>query len=192
MIEGLQRVCVKLYAPEPKGMSDQVFVPIFHEWISTRALSDVVLVDVADYAHAPDSPGIMLVGHEVSFAMDRADGRYGLLAQRRAGSGGDTVEAIAATLRQALRAAARLERDPRLVGRLEFETGLVRVEANDRLRAPNTDDGYDAFEPYVRRAVEAVFGGRALRLTRVANDPRDRLAVEVRLEESADLEAFAA
>ena len=45
-IEGLQRICIKLYAPEP-GIDDQAFVPIFHEWIRDQAIDNLVLFDVA-------------------------------------------------------------------------------------------------------------------------------------------------
>src|SRR6266513_3157575 len=100
-MDDLHRVCVKLYAPEPDDGVDTILVPVFHEWIRDRAL-DLVLVDVADYTHAPDSPGVVLVSHEASFALDRSDGRFGLLAQRRRPVAGDAAVAIATTLRQAL------------------------------------------------------------------------------------------
>jgi hypothetical protein len=61
--QDLSRVCVKLYAPEPHPITRdaELFVPIFHEWIRDQRF-DMVLFDVSDYAHAPDSPGIMLGG----------------------------------------------------------------------------------------------------------------------------------
>ena len=62
---GPSRVCVKLYA-EDRGIGDQTFVPIFHEWIRDQALEGLVLFDVADYAHVPDSPGIVLVTYEIT------------------------------------------------------------------------------------------------------------------------------
>lgn len=181
--DGLYRVCVKLYSPEAtESRGDAAaFVPVFHEWIRDQAL-DVVLIDVADYAHAPDSPGIMLVSHEASFALDRSDGRFGLLVQRRIPVEGTAADAIAATLRHALQAAGMLERDRRLAGRLAFDTARPRIEANDRLRAPNTDAGFRLFEPRVREAVGAVYPGRESRISRVENDPRDRLAVQVRVD----------
>ena len=179
-IEGLQRICLKLYAAEP-GISDQVFVPIFHDWIRDQALEDLVLFDVADYAHVPESPGIVLVTHEASFSLDRSDGLFGLLAQRRVDGSGVAADMIATTLRHALQVAAKLEGDPRLSGKLGFDRSRVLIAANDRLRAPNTDEGYHAFEPVVRAAIGAVFADSAPRVTRVTNDPRDRLAADVRV-----------
>jgi hypothetical protein len=180
VIDDLQRVCVKLYATTPDAIADDVFVPVFHEWIRDRAL-DLVWVDVADYTHAPSSPGVMLISHEASVSLDRADRRFGLLVQRRRPVIGGLGDAIAAACRTALTVAARLEADPRLAGRLAFDADAVRVEANDRLRAPNTDEAFTAFAPYARAAAGAVFPGRPATITRVANDRRDRLAIDVRV-----------
>ncbi|MSR22420.1 MAG: hypothetical protein EXR92_02575 [Gemmatimonadetes bacterium] len=182
-LTGFYRVCVKLYASASPEIVDDasLFVPIFHEWIRDRAL-DLILLDVADYAHTPDSPGIMLVAQELSFALDRADGRFGLLAQRRVRMAGDAKEAVASTFRYALLVAGRLEGDPRIEGKFRFDASLVRVESNDRLRAPNTDAGFEALSEVVQEAASSVYGGRPVRVSRVKNDPRDRLALEVRIE----------
>ena len=180
-IDGLYRVLVKVYASE-HGIEDDadLFVPIFHEWIRDQVL-DTVMLDVADYAHAPDSPGIMLVCYEVSFSLDRSDGQFGLLAQRRTPVDGTAADAVAVTIRHALQVASRLEADPRIDGKLTLEPSTLRIEANDRLRAPNTEAGYEAFVPIVQEGVAAAFGAVEPVVERVHNDPRDRLAVRVRL-----------
>jgi hypothetical protein len=183
----LQRVCVKIYAPDP-GVDDQLFVPIFHEWIRDRALDDLVLFDVADYAHVPEGPGVVLVTHDAHFALDRSDGRFGLLVQRRVpltrDGDGDAVATLALTIAQGLKVAERLAGDARLEGRLQFDASSLRVEANDRLRAPNTDAGYRAFEPVVRAAVAQALGAAQPGVTRVKNDPRDRLAADVKVADA--------
>ena len=182
LLDDLSRVCVKVYAHEGHDLGGEaaLLVPIYHEWIRDGVL-DLVMLDVADYSHVPDGPGMMLVTHELNFAMDRADGRLGLLAQRRIDFGGTGVEAVEDTLARALDFAARLERDARVQGKLTFDPTSLRIEANDRLRAPNTDEGYESFEPVVREAVTGAFPGRAVTVSRVRNDPRDRLSVEVRV-----------
>jgi hypothetical protein len=179
MIGAVQRVVVKLYASEP-GIPDNAFVPIFHQWIRERALP-LVLLDVADYTHVPESPGVMLISYETAFALDRSDGRFGLSAQQRRPMHDDPIGGIAATLRQALAVAERLEKDRRVRGRLEFDRASFCVEANDRLRAPNTASGFDAMESLVRRGVERVYPDRAVRVTRAQAEPRDRLTVDVRI-----------
>ena len=183
-IEDLKRVCLKLYAPDPE-VDDQTFVPIFHEWIRDQAIENLVLFDVADYAHVPEGPGVVLVTHEASFSLDRSDGLFGLLVQRRIDGDGEAADIITTTLRFALQVAAKLEEDPRLEGKLAFDRSRVLIEANDRLRAPNTDEGYRVLEPVVSRAIGAVFSDSTPRVTRVDNDPRDRLAADVRVEVAA-------
>ena len=178
MIQQLQRVCAKFYADEPADIADETFVPIFHEWIRKHSLN-AVLLDVADYTHAPDSPGVMLIGHDATYALDRSDGRFGLLVQRRRPVGDGAADAVATALRGLVAVADRLESDRRLTGKLSFDRSVIRVEANDRLRAPNTRAAFDAFEPIVRSAVASVFSAEPESVTRVDNDTRHRLAVDV-------------
>jgi len=180
MTNNLRRVCVKLFAAEPEGARDEILVPVFHELIRERKL-DMVFIDVADYTHVPESPGVMLVTHDASFSLDRADGRLGLLAQRRRPVEANAIDAIAGTWRDALRVVAHLESDSRLKGRLVFNRTNVRFEANDRLRAPNTAETFLALEPLVRAATESVYPNRSVTISRVAADPRDRLALEVKI-----------
>ena len=174
----LHGICVKLYATTDAldRSIDALLVPIFHEWIREHAL-DLVAIDVADYSHVPASPGMMLVTHDIAFSLDRADGRLGLLAQRRRPTS-DATEPIAETLRHALAVAEKLEHEPRLAGRLRFEKRRARIEANDRLRAPNTDAAFERFAPVAGGGASRVFGDVVV-VRRVVNDPRDRLAVQV-------------
>jgi hypothetical protein len=184
MIGEPPRVCVKLYATEP-GIPDSTFVPIFHEWIRDRAL-DVVLLDVADYTHVPDGPGVMLIAHETTFSLDRSDGRFGLLAQQRRPIVGRADDAIATTLRQGLLVANRLEEDHRLAGRLVFDRTSIRVEANDRLRSPNNDTGLAALEPFVRTGVSHVYPHASIRTVPLHAPPRERLAIAVQILDASD------
>jgi hypothetical protein len=187
LVKDFSRVCVKIHARDGHDLGDEaeLFVPVFHDWIREKAL-DLVMLDVADYSHVPEGPGVMLVTHELHFALDRSDGRLGLLAQRRIDFDGTGVEAVADTLRHALRFASLLVADPRVKGRLDFDLSGLRIEANDRLRAPNTAEGYGAFEPLVREAVARVFPGVDLEVSRIENDARDRLSVAVRGEFALD------
>jgi hypothetical protein len=136
---------------------------------------------VADYAHVPQGPGVILVCHQVSFALDASDGRLGLAAQRRRPGENGAVDVLATTIRQALEAAQRLEREPSLAGRLRFDPSAVRVEVNDRLWAPNTAEAYAALAPLVQRAAARALPGTSPAVARLANDPRERLALEVSL-----------
>lgn len=171
------RVCVKLYAVAD-AVPDSAFVPIFHRWIRDRVL-DFVFIDVADYAHVPEGPGVMLVTDEMTFALDRADGRFGLLGQQRRPSEGNAAEAIAIPLRRTFAVADALEREPSLAGRLAFDRATFRVEINDRLAAPNHAGTFGEFGPAIVEAAGRVFPGERHSVVRVLGDHRARPAIDV-------------
>src|SRR5258706_13193320 len=76
------KLAVKFFATDASALHAEVFVPIFHKWIQTRALPDHLLIDVADYKHVPAGPGTVLVAHEANLSIDQADNRLGLLYAR--------------------------------------------------------------------------------------------------------------
>ena len=171
------RVCIKVYA-ESDTVPDSALVPIFHRWIRDRML-DFVFIDVADYAHVPNGPGTMLVTDSITFALDRADGRYGLFAQQRRPVEGDVTDAIALALRQTLAVADALERERSLRGKLRFDRSRVRIEINDRLAAPNDEGAFRVFGPAAVDAANRVLSGSRLVATRANGDARDRLAIDL-------------
>jgi len=179
MIPNVRRVCAKLYADRAEGIRDDIFVALFHEWIQQRVLPGV-LIDVADYTHVPDGPGIILVGHATTFALDRGDGRFGLLAQRRRPDS-DARNAIVSVVRELLEVATRLEADSRLEGALVFDRSVLRIEVNDRLHARNTDASFEEFAPLARHAIAEVLDSSPMAIERIENDARDRLALIGRL-----------
>ncbi|MBY0396577.1 MAG: hypothetical protein K2X91_08940, partial [Thermoleophilia bacterium] len=76
------RIGVKLYAEDPAAVRPDRFIPVFHGWIQRGAVPGL-LIDVADYAHVPQGPGVMLIGHEADHAIDLGEGRPGVLYQRK-------------------------------------------------------------------------------------------------------------
>ena len=51
---------LKLFLHDASDLQLHTLIPVFHGWIQTRALADV-LIDVVDYRHVPDGPGVMLI-----------------------------------------------------------------------------------------------------------------------------------
>ena len=184
MSHHLERVCAKLYAAEP-GIPDAEFVPVFHDWIRRKVIGGVLL-DVADYTHVPDGPGVALVGHEFTYSLDRSDGRFGLLVQRRRSTGANTEASIAATIATLLTAAEKLEAHRSLKGLIEFDRSSIRIESNDRLRAANDDEGLAVLRVASENAARQVFADAATRVHTVAEDSRNRVAVTVAVGNESD------
>ena len=138
---------LKWFLQSTNGIDLEAFVPIFHRWIQTQRLDDV-LIDVADYRHVPNGPGVLLIGHDAQYSMDQSDGRLGLLYSRRREThpSRQGIQSVAARLQSvfqdALFACQQLESETTLQGKLQFRTDAMTLRINDRLRAPNTEDAY--------------------------------------------------
>ncbi|HEX7900156.1 MAG TPA: hypothetical protein VF950_20480 [Planctomycetota bacterium] len=139
------------------------FIPVFHGWIQRKAV-DGLLVDVADYSHLPQSPGVVLVGFEADRSMDATEGPLGLLYLRKR-PGASLKDAWRATLDSC----AKLEDEPALKGRLRFSPAESLFIANDRLEAPNDGATWAKLEPELK----ALLPGASI--TRDSADPRRRL-----------------
>ena len=154
-----KRLDVKLFVADGSRVEPAELIPVFHGWIQRSAVKDELLIDVADYEHVVDGPGVLLVGHEGQYGYDRSKGKDGLLySQRRAQIDGGFREALVYTLRHALSACALLEKEEALAGRLKFNGQQLLIRINDRLRAPNTPETWKAVEPDVRAVLGRVFG----------------------------------
>ena len=165
---------VKLYA-KTGDIELETLVPVFHEWIRKKKIPDELLIDVADYAHVPQGPGVVLIGHQSDYYLDVADDRPGLLYSRKRGFDGSFEAGIEDAFARALRACRLLEEESAL--RFEFATDEIFFRVQDRLLAPNEDATYRAYEPALKRAASTRFGGDPS-LERVGG-PREPFAVRI-------------
>jgi hypothetical protein len=173
------RIGAKLYAENPGVIVPEDYVPLFHGWIQRRFL-DGTPIDVADYTHVPDGPGIMLIGHEADRALDFGEGRPGVLYQRKREGVGTLEERFAAVIAAADRTASEIEGDP-AGGGVRFGRDEILLRINDRLRSPNDDAAFEALRPAIAAALGAVRPGRDAGIARVTDDPRGPLTIRVRL-----------
>jgi hypothetical protein len=173
------RIGAKLYAENPGVIVPEDCVPLFHGWIQRRFL-DGTPIDVADYKHVPDGPGIMLIGHEADRALDFGEGRPGVLYQRKREGVGTLEERFAAAIAEADRAASEIEGDPAGAG-IRFGRDEILLRIHDRLRAPNDDESFEALRPAIVAALGTVRPGRDAETARVTDDPKGPLTIRVRL-----------
>ena len=147
-------------ADSARAVALAAFVPVFHRWIKERVLPELV-IDVANYAHVPEGPGVVLIGHGSDYFMDQGEGRLGLLHSRKRGAvpPADRLNDLfvaGASLRDA---ALLLERDPSMSGRLRFAVNELVFRINDRLAAPNGDTTFAAVRPELDTLARRLFGG---------------------------------
>ena len=149
----LQHVNVKLIVKSPEEVLLEPLIPVFHNWIQGQVLEELLL-DVADYRHVPAGPGVVLIGHQANYSVDDTDDRLGVRYNRKAEVDGGNQNALRQAMRASLIACQRLEAEPSLEGKLQFNGREIEFFVNDRLLAPNRDSTREAlrsdFETFFR------------------------------------------
>src|ERR671925_120500 len=109
------RIKVKYFVQDPAAIDLPAFAPIFQRWIQEHRVEGLLL-DVADYKHVQDGPGIVLIGHEADYSLDLSGGRPGLVYDYKRGwdATASLQERLRIVLRGALAGCQALEADPAL------------------------------------------------------------------------------
>jgi len=128
-------------------------IPEFHRWIREDLLPDL-LVDVTNYAHVKNGPGVLLIAHEAQYSLDETHGEQGLLFIRKRGEFDSPTESIRQALASTLRAAHLLEET---LG-LEFDLNRIQFKVNNRRLAPNTEATFTELSPYLSEALSELWG----------------------------------
>ena len=156
-MEDLQRINVKFYLQDPNSLSGDAAFRIFNTWITES--SEEVLVDVADYNHVGHGPITLLIGHEANYSLDSDEGEVGLLYARKQPQEGDLSSRLVGVLTAALSACRRLETAPELEHSVSFLGTRLKITANDRLCAPNTEEGESALRATLDPILNRLFAG---------------------------------
>src|SRR5438105_13367664 len=115
----MQHVHIKIFADRADIQIGDA-ITVFHQWIQDRVVPEL-LIDVADYKHVPDGPGVILIGHEANYSLDETDGRLGLLYNRKAAVEGKAEAVLRQAFDAALSAARHLEAAAPFAGKLHFD-----------------------------------------------------------------------
>src|SRR6266404_4210477 len=148
----LYRIGVKIFVGNPEAVNLHEFIGVFQGWIQQQKIEGHQLIDVHDYSHVHNGPGILLVAHEGNFRMDEEDGRLGLFYYRKQPLQGGLEANLKAVLQIAQQACALLESEPALNG-IKFKSDEALVVANDRLLAPNDAMTRAKLEPIITKAI---------------------------------------
>lgn len=181
-----QRLAIKLFATRPIAREElHPFIGVFHRFIQQAAVPGL-LIDVADYAHVPDGPGVILIGHEVDYGIDLAGGRTGLLTTRKRADEVDLPGLFRDVLAKAFAAARAIEQDESVSVR--FAVDAVEIAFPDRLAAPNNALAFDWVCKELLPVARAVFGAQARFENAAGSDPRRLLTLRLS-GDGADLAA---
>ena len=180
----IQHINIKFYLENPGTVNLAEYASVFNSWIQKQRLEEL-LIDVADYLHVHNGPGLMLIGHEADYSLDNRAGRLGLLYNRKEQMEGTTQEKIAHAVRAALTAAQILEKE----NGLKFNGSEVQVIVNDRLLVPNTAETFIALESDLKAFFGKLYDGAQYSLSH-HSDSRERFTVNVQTASSFEVDAL--
>lgn len=182
-----EKLQIKFFAKPNPHFDIEVLMPVFQRFIRESSF-DELLIDVVDYKHVKDGPGVVMIGDANDYYLDEGEGRPGLLFSRKrhgAGPEGRLREGFA----RALRACTLLEAAPELQGTLVFATDEVLIRLPDRLNAPNEDATFADFSAELSPLLDKLYGAGAYSLERGAPAP-EAFSLRVRTKSSPTLAAL--
>ena len=183
------RISVKLYLEDPAALDPEAVVEPFHRYIREDAVGGIP-IDVARYAHVVNGPGIMIVGHQLDYAIDYGEGRAGLSVTRKRDAAGPLAEQVRDLATEAARLSLLLQGEDGIGAAGRVGTGEVLVTILDRYEAPNDDETLVRAEPALRDAFEPLSECAAIEVTRVGGT-RDPFAARVAISSARPLEHWA-
>lgn len=174
----MQHINLKLFARTPAPEDIAPAIPMFHRWIQTSALPEL-LIDVADYAHVPAGPGVLVIGHEANYGLDLTSNRLGLLYNRKAVLDGSDLDTLRHAWDRVQTAAKLISESPEFTGKLQFKDDELEIILNDRLLYPNKPETWEQVRPAVDTFLAELWPGAQWEVTH-ASDPRERFTAQIR------------
>lgn len=152
----MKKFQIKLFLEPNEHFELDALIPVFHTWIRESKLSEFV-IDVGDYGHVTNGPGVVLIGHGSDYYLDMGEGRPGLLYSRKRSLDADDEGSLVDALRRAFEAATLLEGDATLP-KLRFSLAEISVRINDRLGSPNTAATFAELSPVITKVLAKALG----------------------------------
>ena len=181
----LQKFGVKLFFNTNGSYSSKDFVPVFHNWIQNKAIDDHLLIDVTDYSHIPDGPGVMLIAHEGNFSLDQESQQPGIMYMRKTEIAGSFTERFNTVLSTVIKAANRLNNN-NISKQVDCAPNSFRFIANDRLYAENTADNQNLYKRKIQKALNGKYSDSQFEF-RDISDKNERLSFTVNFSNNIDI-----
>ena len=184
----LQKINVKFFAEKGDQVPLKDLIPVFHRWIQQDKLEGM-LIDVTEYTHVHQGPGLLLIANEANYSLDEMDGKRGMLYNQKRTPEKSGEEHLKIAFRRALQACALLEKEPEAAGKLKFAVNHLQVFINDRLAAPHHSQTNEELEKVLKPLLDILFDG-AKYLLIAERDPKKRSGFEIKVDKPSDLETI--
>ena len=181
----LQKFAIKLFLNMKKSYSSKDFIPVFHSWIKDKVISDHLLIDVADYSHIPDGPGVMLIAHEGHFSLDQENHQPGIMYMRKTDLDGTFNDRFNKILSTVIETADRL-RNSKVNMDINFISNSFRFIANDRRIADNTLENQNLYKDQVQKALTELYPICEVEYKEISKE-NERLAFTVNLSQDINI-----
>ena len=183
-----KRLGVKFSLAQTPQLQPADIMPIFQRWIQEHTVPGM-LIDVIDYKHVLDGPGVVLVADEADYAYDLGEGQPGLNYVRKRDLPDSLPAALRLSFEHALLGARALQAEA--PDDLVFDFSAAKISFLDRMHYRNLPEVFDAIQVEVAASVGEIYGAR-VDISRVHDDPRRPLALRAQVATAdIDLDAIA-
>ncbi|MEO8902168.1 MAG: hypothetical protein ABI488_09825 [Polyangiaceae bacterium] len=179
-----ERLQLKLYMEPNAHFEVEALIPVFHRFIREQLIKEL-LIDVIDYSHVPNGPGVVLIGHAADYYVGAMDGAFGLIYSLKRDAAPADVR-LSDGLRRLVNVARLLEQDSTV--QVRFKSGELSLRLTDRLRAPNDDATFTSTQAEVEQLFGRVYGG-AVTVERLV-EARGPLGMRIKVSSAPALEAL--
>lgn len=184
-----RRLGVKFCLKQQPTLQPEDILPIFQRWIQEHTIEGM-LIDVIDYKHVPDGPGIVLIADEFDLAYDLADGEIGLYYVRKRELSESLNPALRLAISSALAAARALEAEA--PGDIVFDFNAAKISFLDRIHYRNEPEIFESNRETLTETLSEILGANVL-ISRLYDDPRAIFALRCTCDSaSSDIDALIA
>lgn len=175
-----------MLADAPTDFRLDAFLAIFGRWRQNKD-HPAEWVDLADYAHMAEGPGILIAGHQGNFVVDSARPGLGLFYGGKKDFEGSNDERIIEAFRRCLSLTKALVAEPTYPAEMKLKPEAWELFINDRLQFPNNTETDAALRPAIKAALTKLFGEGAFTIEQ-DTDPQRRYAFSIRASAGVTLE----
>ena len=183
-----RRLGVKFNLKQQPALQPADILPIFQRWIQEHKV-DGMLIDVIDYKHVPEGPGIVLIADEADFAYDLMDGETGLNYIRKRDLPDNLADALRLVIGRAAAAARALEAEA--PDDLIFDYSAAKISFLDRMNYRNEASVFDEARAAITEALGDIVGA-PVSIARHSDDPRSVFALRCQFAGEVDADALIA